>query len=43
MILCDTNILIDFYKRDLHIVGELRVIQTRQIVISPVTVHVLRH
>jgi len=37
MVLCDTNILIEFYKDNQHIVQELRLIGQDQLVISPIT------
>ncbi len=37
MILCDTNILIEFYKNNSQIVQELRQIGQNQLAISPVT------
>ena len=37
MILCDTNILIEFYKNNQQIVQELRHIGQNQLAISPVT------
>ena len=37
MILCDTNILIEFYKNNSHIVQELRQIGQSQLAISPIT------
>ncbi len=37
MILCDTNILIEFYKNNLRIVQELRKIGQNQLAISPIT------
>ena len=37
MVLCDTNILIEFYKDNPHIVQELRLIGQDQLVISPIT------
>lgn len=37
MILCDTNILIEFYKNNPQIVQELRQIGPSQLAISPIT------
>lgn len=37
MILCDTNILIEFYKNNPQIVQELRQIGQAQLAVSPVT------
>lgn len=37
MILCDTNILIEFYKNNLSIVGELQSIGQRKLTISVIT------
>lgn len=37
MILCDTNILIEFYKNNLKIIEELRCIGPNNLAISPVT------
>lgn len=37
MILCDTNILIEFYKSNPQVVEELRRIGLKQLAISPVT------
>lgn len=37
MILCDTNILIEFYKNNPQIVQELRQIGPNQLAISPIT------
>ena len=37
MILCDTNILIEFYKQNLQVVQELRQIGHAQIAISSIT------
>ena len=37
MILCDTNILIEFYKNNPQIVQELRQIGEKRLAISPVT------
>ena len=37
MILCDTNILIEFYKNNSQIVQELRQIGQSQLAISPIT------
>jgi predicted nucleic acid-binding protein len=37
MILCDTNILIEFYKNNPQIVQELRQIGPRQLAVSPIT------
>ena len=37
MILCDTNILIEFYKSNSQIIQELRQIGQDQITISPIT------
>jgi len=37
MILCDTNILIEFYKNNLKIVEELRQVGQSQLAISPIT------
>lgn len=37
MILCDTNILVEFYKNRPHIVGELRYIGHHQLSISSIT------
>lgn len=37
MILCDTNILIEFYKNNPKIVQELRQIGQNQLVVSPIT------
>ena len=35
MILCDTNILIEFYKNNSQIVEEMRQIGQSQLVVSP--------
>ncbi len=37
MILCDTNILIEFYKNNLKVVAELRQIGYSQLAISVIT------
>ena len=37
MILCDTNILIEFYKNNPQIVQELRHIGPSQLAVSPIT------
>ena len=37
MILCDTNILIEFYKGNSNIVSELRTIGQRQLAVSTIT------
>ena len=37
MILCDTNILVEFYKNDLAVINELRNIGTDQLAISVIT------
>ncbi len=37
MVLCDTNILIEFYKQNLAVVGELRHIKLSHIAISAIT------
>lgn len=37
MILCDTNILIEFYKGNAQVVEELRTIGAEQIAISVIT------
>lgn len=37
MILCDTNILVEFYKGDSAVVGELRQIGISQLAISAIT------
>ena len=37
MILCDTNILIEFYKNNLQIVQELRQVKQNQLAISAIT------
>jgi len=37
LILCDTNILIEFYKKNVTIIEELEKIGTQNIAISPIT------
>ncbi|MEI3651701.1 MAG: hypothetical protein V6D39_17345 [Dolichospermum lemmermannii FEM_B0920] len=37
MILCDTNILIEFYKNNFQIISELRFVGLNQLAISTIT------